>query len=367
MLDPEHKASVASALSILQLDPANAPSGSVESLKQRLAKMPRDVVAWKRLADIYQATQAWEPAAQAYETLLRQAPANAQAALNLARLFADHLGRADKALETARTARNLAPTDPEIAHLLGRLAFASGDTTWALSLLEESARRLPQDPSVAYDLGLAKYAAGQVADARTRMEMASRAESFAKRAEATQLLTLMTASADPGTAGQFAAEARTALTQSPKLLPALFVLTLDQQHKGDFAAAAKGYENILTVYPAFSPAARELALLYFEKLNQEPKAAELASRAREAFRDDPRLAKVLGVSAAKKADYSRAASLLKEAAPKLAQDPEVFYYLGLAHFQLKAKSDARQALQKALDLKLSDNLAVEARRLLGEL
>ena len=48
---------------------------------------------------------------------------------------------ADKALEFAKKARELAPNDAEVAGLLGRIALKADNFSWAYSLLQESARQ----------------------------------------------------------------------------------------------------------------------------------------------------------------------------------------------------------------------------------
>ena len=48
-------------------------------------------------------------------------------------------------------------------------------------------------------------------------------------------------------------------------------------------------------------------------------------------------------------------------------DPEVYYYLGMTHFQLKQPSESKVALQRALDSKVEEKLAAEAKRILAQL
>jgi uncharacterized protein HemY len=59
--------------------------------------------------------------------------------------------------------------------------------------------------------------------------------------------------------------------------------------------------------------------------------------------------------------------LLRESAEKSGDNPEVLYYLGMDYYHLKQRSQSRQTLQRALDLRLSGTQADEARRILKEL
>jgi uncharacterized protein HemY len=64
--------------------------------------------------------------------------------------------------------------------------------------------------------------------------------------------------------------------------------------------------------------------------------------------------------------YPQSAELLKEAAAKLKDDPEIAYYLGEVYRQLKQYSECKETLQRALRLNLSPGLAVDARGALAE-
>jgi len=57
---------------------------------------------------------------------------------------------------------------------------------------------------------------------------------------------------------------------------------------------------------------------------------------------------------------------LKEAAAKRKDDPEVLYYLGEVHRQLKEYTECKGELERALTLNLSPGLANDAKSALGE-
>ena len=80
------------------------------------------------------------------------------------RVFISILNQPDKAMEVAKDAHKFAPEDTVITCMLGRLAFQSGDYTWAANLLQDAAPRLPNRPDVQYDLAWSYYTVGRVSN-----------------------------------------------------------------------------------------------------------------------------------------------------------------------------------------------------------
>ena len=147
-------------LTVLDIDPNTAGTDTRVLLEKRLASQPKDTVAQLRLAAIYQREGTPEKAIAAYEAALQVVPQNITALVNLAGLEASR--DPQKAYNLAKTAYNFAPNDPMVTHLMGRIAFLTGDYAWSLNLLQLTARNQPQDPEVLYDLGLAFYSVGKV-------------------------------------------------------------------------------------------------------------------------------------------------------------------------------------------------------------
>ena len=114
------------------------------------------------------------------------------------------------------------------------------------------------------------------------------------------------------------------------------------------------------------PATRQLALLYGRLSTDSPKAFELVSKARQAYPDDPDIAKTLGILNYRRAYYAPSLELLKEAAAKRKNDPELLYYLGETYHQLKQYAECKGALDRALTLNLSPGLADDAKHALAE-
>ena len=109
-----------------------------------------------------------------------------------------------------------------------------------------------------------------------------------------------------------------------------------------------------------------IALLYGQLSTDSPKAYELVTNAHQAFPDDAVIAKTLGILNYRRGFYPQSVELLKEAAAKRKDDPEVLYYLGEVYRQLKQYTECKDELERALTLNLSPGLADDARRALAE-
>jgi tetratricopeptide (TPR) repeat protein len=355
-------------LAILTIDPKTANASAVSQLEQQLQKAPGDPIALSRLAAIQERDGALDKALETYQSALKYNPQNAALMVKVAQLYSSsRFHEPQKALEMAKKAHNLAPGDASVSALLGRLAFQTEDYKWAASLLEDSARKLPKDPQVSYDLAWAYYALGRVSEAEAAMQAAA-GTPFSRSEEARRFLAMVPMAESPAITATAAAEAESTLKADPTYAPALMVSGLDQEKRGNYKQAAQCYEKVLGRFPLFAPATRNLAILCFERLNDDTKAYELASKARQTFRDDPAIARTLGILAYRKQDYPKAVQFLREAGQKQNDDAEVLYYLGLAQYQLKARAECKSALQKALALKtIQPKMADEARRVLAEL
>jgi Flp pilus assembly protein TadD, contains TPR repeats len=84
--------------------------------------------------------------------------------------MAGPLQNKEKALAYAKKARELAPADPQVAGILGKVAYDSGNFTWSYSVLQEAVRQRPNDPSILHDLAWAAYSLGKVNEARDAMQ-----------------------------------------------------------------------------------------------------------------------------------------------------------------------------------------------------
>jgi tetratricopeptide (TPR) repeat protein len=363
-----HKEEGTQRLALLAIDVKKADTAAVGKLEEQLRAIPSDPVALDLLDSFYERNGSLDQAVKAYERALRFNPNNARVMAQLAQLYDTYRHDPHKALELAKEAHSLAPDDPRIAHIAGRLAFQARNYQWAASLLQESARQLPDDADISYDLAWALYGNGQPSEAEAALRMACQAKApFSRTSEANRFLAMVAAANTVAAASLAAPEAQQVLAADPNYVPALMVSAIAREQQGKDLEAAQFYERALRCYPLFAPAARNLAILYAGHLADDSKAYPLAIKAREAFPQDPVLARTLGILAYRRGDFAGSAQLLKETARKRDRDAELFYYLGLAQYRLRQSKETKTSLQGALALNLSPKFADEARRILAEL
>jgi len=354
-------------LTVLATDIKAGGADARASLERRVAKKADDPIALARLAAIYERDGDAEKAAGTYEAALKINADNVKVLASLARVYAARPQQEQRAFELAKTAHELAPDDAQVSHLLGRVAGQTGDHKWALTLLEDVARKQPGDPELLYDLAEARYNLGQVAGAETAMQRSLQGGAgFAHAADARRFLEMTALADNPAQAAAATDRVAQVLKDHPGDVPALMASGLISEQKADAATAEKAYEEVMRQNPDFSPAEKKLAVLYLGDSGKDAKAYEMASKAREAFPKDSEVAKVLGIANYRRGDYATATDLLKESDGGRKNDAQLAYYLGMAQYQLKLP-ESKGTLQRALDLNLPPGLADEARRVLAQL
>lgn len=353
-------------LAILNINPDQATPDTSDWLEKWTASHPADPVALARLTAIYQSHGVTSKALATDQAILNANPKNIFALTNLAQLYGSVDPR--KACDFAKSAYEMAPEDPEVTHIYGRLAFRTGDYSWALTLLQLSARAQPQNAEVLFDLGQALYSEGKVAEAETIVQKALQTGNAFKHADDARRFLAITAMAgnltQPSTAQ---VQVNQILVKIPNYVPALMVKAAIALKESDQELAQQVYSQVLKLYPDFTPAQRDLVVLYAENPKNDTEALPLALKARKAIPEDPYVAKSLGMILCRQGDYPQAAALLEESARRLNHDPEVLYYLGLTQFHLNNASESKSDFQRALTLNLSGQDAANARRILGEL
>lgn len=367
------KAESQKRLALLDLNPDKADPATVTSLETLIRQQPDDLPALLRLGRIYERTGSPDKARQAYEDARKANPNSAPVILQLARLHASSLKNPQQALVLAREARKLAPEDAEIAYQLGRLAAQNGDSPWATSLLQESAQKMSGNPEVFFHLAHALFAIGRVNDAEDTMRRAvsllgtQNPPLGTLKADAQWFQTLVGFYKSSEKRLEAEAQVQQLLKARPDYLPASIVAALIQEQRGRHPEARQAYETILAANPEFAPARKQLAGLYTDHLGDQQKALEMASKAREVLQDDSELAKTLGKIAYRRNDFPNAVRFLQESSLKRGQDSEVFYFLGMAHYQRKAKDESTRALDRALSLNPAAPYAAEVKKVLAEL
>jgi tetratricopeptide (TPR) repeat protein len=353
-----------SSLAVLDFNVQTADAAAREKLEQHVAKNPADPVAQIRLGAMYQRDGSVEKAIASYEAVLKADPKNLTANNALTRLW--EAKDVAKAYGLAKAAYKIAANDVGTAHDYGRLAYRNGDFKVADSMLQQTVQNQPGNARLQFDYARAAYSVGKIADAQSALQSAlTIGLPPAETAEAKRMVELLTLSAEPQNAAATAATVASILQSEPDYVPALMAQAKLKELAGDAEAAAAACEKILARFADFSPAQRELAILYSRDAAKAKQAYALAVKARAVYPNDPALAKAIGITVFQTGDFARATSLLKDCAAKSPADAEIFYYLGAAQLKAGQLPSAKANLQQAITLKLAGSLADSARQLLG--
>src|SRR5947208_7071339 len=331
-------------------------------------QQPNDIISQIRLGEAYEKQGASEKAATAFEQALKLNPKLVAAAARLAQLNAGPLQNKEKALAYARKARELAPADPQVAGLVGKVAYDSGNFSWSYSLLQDAVRQRANDPALLHDLAWAAYSLGKVNEARDAMQkVLTNNPDSSQAADAKTFLALTALDENPRELMAAEIDVQKELKSNSEYVPALMAqAALDAQH-GQIKPATEMYNDILRRLPDFAPAQKRLATLYAQDPSAVAAAYDLAAKARKTLPDDPQLSELLRRLSYEKKEYPRAIQLLQESARKRPLDANALFYLGMSQLQARQKTEARGVLNQALVAGLNEPLATEAKRALADL
>jgi tetratricopeptide (TPR) repeat protein len=157
------------------------------------------------------------------------------------------------------------------------------------------------------------------------------------------------------------------LSKDPLYLPALMAAATIEDHRGARKDARLAYERLLQKYPNFTPALKRLVVEYAINPKNIDQEFKTAVKARNALPDDAEVEQALGILAYLKGDNEWAMRLLEDSITKNAGTAIGYYYLGLVRNRANDKVKAREALLKALELKIDPQQAEEARRVLADI
>ena len=347
------------------LEGAGLPVSQLEAVAK---EQPNDVIVQMRLGEAYEKQGVADKAAAALEQALSVNPKLIFVVTKLAQLYAGPLQNKEKALAYAKKARELAPADPQIAALAGKVAYESGNFTWAYSLLQEAARQRQNDPALLRDLAWTAYSMGKVNEARDHMQKALTTDpNFPQAGDAKKFLALTTMDGNPSGLVAAEAEVQTELKSNPEYVPALMAHAALDMQRGQIKPATETYKDILRRFPDFVPAQKRLAALYAQDSATVAAAYDLATKARTTLPDDLELSDLLGRLSYEKKEYPRAIQLLRESARKRPLNADSLFYLGMSQLQARQKTEARGALNQALIAGLQEPFATEAKRALADL
>jgi tetratricopeptide (TPR) repeat protein len=355
-------------LASLDSGKAASPQLSVSQLEAMTKAQPNDLISQIRLGEACEKQGAWDKAAAAFEQAEKLNPNLASTVIKLAQLNAGPLQNKEKALTYAKKARQLATADPQVAAILGKVAYESGNFSWSYSLLQEAIRQRPNDPSLLRDLAWAAYSVGKVNEARDAMQKAVATDSNSAAADdAKKFLAFTALEGNPKELLSADNEVQKELKSNPQYVPALLAQAALDVQRSQAKPATDIYANILRQFPDFAPAQKHLAALYAQEPSTIGAAYDLATKARKTLTDDPELAELLGRLSYGKKEYPRAVQLLQDSARKRPLDADSLFYLGMSQLQTRQKTEAQGVLNQALVAGLHEPLAGEAKRALADL
>jgi len=353
-------------LALLESGTGTSPDLSISQL-ETVTQQPSDVIAQMRLGEAYEKQGAADKAAAAFERVLKLNPKLVVAVTHLAQLNAGPLQNKEKALAYAKKARELAPADLQIAAMVGKVAYDSGNFSWSYSLLQEAARQRQYDPALLHDLAWAAYSLGKVNEARDAMQkVLTNNPDPTQAADAKKFLMLTALDEHPKELTAAETDVQKELKSKPEYVPALMAEAALDAQRDQIKAATEIYSDILRRWPDFAPAQKRLAALYAQDTSTVAAAYDLATKARKTFPDDSELAELLGRLSYEKKEYPRAIQLLQESGRKKSLGADSLFYLGMSQLQARQKTEARGVLNQALIDGLQEPFATEAKRALAD-
>ena len=355
-------------LALLESGAGVSPELSISQLEAMAKEQPNDVISQMRLGEAYEKQGAQDKAAAAFEQVLKLNPKLTVAVIKLAQLNAGPLQNKEKALAYAKKARELAPADPQVAGMLGKVAYQGGNFTWSYSLLQEAVRQRANDPSILHDLAWAAYSLGKVNEARDAMQkVVTAGADSSETGDAKKFLAFTALDENPKELMAAESDVQKELKSDSEYVPALMAQAALDSQRGQAKPAMDIYTDVLRRFPDFAAAQKRLAVLYAQGPSNVAAAYDLAAKARKALPDDPELSELLGRLSYEKKEYPRAVQLLRESARKRPLDADSLFYLGMSQLQTRQKGEAQGALNQALTAGLQEPLATEARRALTDL
>jgi tetratricopeptide (TPR) repeat protein len=373
-----------------ELEPAAAAFNEVLRLN------PRAQAAQLRLAQVQLQRGSPADTTKLAGQVAERQPGNLEARLMLARGYLAS-GDVDRAVTVTRELLSSYPESGRVHAQAGMLALRRGDA---------EAARASFDKALALDPGLLEPLAGLVASdlrqghqdvARKRVEarletaptdsrvllLAGRtwqatgdsagAEDFLRRAIQADpsnfegYSALVQLYAAGGKLDLALAEADRLAARQPGAVGPRTVGGLILLAQGRTDEARRRFEQVVEDDPRAAVASNNLAYLYASKGEQLDRALQLAQAAKAGLPENASVNDTLGFVYLKKQLPSLAIPFLRLAIKTSPSNPEFHYHLGTALAQTGDKAGARDALEQALRLKTPFEGADEARRLLGTL
>jgi len=363
----ERKTAASALLGVLAVAPDTPDTASEQAISAFLKTEPTSAPALLRVARRQDLQGRTDSARKTYRQAIEANPHFLPGYVNLIDLLLRAGGDAEAALALARTAQEIFPQSPGIAHRLAWASYRAGQHASALSSLRQAAAQDPKDPTLRYRLAVVLHATGHTGDAvKTMAEALALGGAFAEADRVRRDLRLLRA-LQSGTIDAAATDlAAATLKQDPRHLAALLISAKSAAKRGKTGERMQTLERVVAGYPDYMPAAVDLAAVYLDRPGKIEDAFRLAAKARERLPRDHAVALVLGRIALKRDSVEWAVQLLEEGLAGK-EDPDAYYSLGLAQQKLGKQDKAVAALQKAVQLGKDRNWLEDAQKNLKRL
>lgn len=138
------------------------------------------------------------------------------------------------------------------------------------------------------------------------------------------------------------------------------------QSEGDLAKATSEFQKALTMDPNFAVAANNLAWIYAEQGQNLDVALDLARKAKSEQPEVPSFTDTLAWVMFRRGEYAAAVPLLQDCVKRAPESAEFHYHLGMVLVADGQKTEGKAQLQAALQMKLDDQEAEQARKALRQ-
>ena len=274
---------------------------------------------------------------------VRRSPNSADAYARLGAILRERQ-KAGEAEDALKKALDLAPNNVLAFEQLVSLNISKKDFSTAKQLIQQ---RLEQtsNPAVAY-LALGKTFAAQAdwENATVAFQKAINADPKLPGAFDLLISSYLSSNKLP----QAVSELNSFLAKNPSNIEALTDLGVVYERMQEYTNASETYNKVLSIVPDSAGVLNNLAYIYSEHLDDPDKAVELASKARALKPLDPAIADTFGWALYHNADYLQSLTVLRDAATKLRDNPEVQFHFGMASYMMGITSSAEAAFKVAL-------------------
>lgn len=267
-------------LAILEIGSSDASTRSIPELEKMAKSYNDDPVLLMRLAQAYEINGESGNALETYEKVLAQNSNYVPALLKAANLQLNK-GNTKAALELGKEAYKLQANDPAVASQLGKFAYLEKDYEWSASLLRSAARNRPSDAEILTSLALSLVSVGEDQEAREHL-LAIPERSRTPRA--THLLDFLNA-----IEAQNANEIRAHANSLNDNLINDWSKAAIAKIEGNGEEAAEHYQKLISSYPTFTIAKRELTFINALNGEHSVEALSIATEARRAYPNNKEL------------------------------------------------------------------------------